>query len=188
MNEEEAWRYADELRDRVRPPEFPDRWFDVTSYGGGEQWTEAFRAAIEACHEAGGGHVRVPPGTYPTGAIHLLSNVDLHVEPGATILFSTDPADYLPVVHTRFSAIECYNYSPSSTPTARRTSRSPARAPSTARPGPSTGGRGWARRSSATARACRTRPATGPNCSAWRRRAYRSRSASSGPDTTSGPT
>ncbi|MGW4792130.1 glycoside hydrolase family 28 protein, partial [Nonomuraea sp. NPDC004297] len=76
MNEEEAWRYADELRERVRPPEFPDRWFDLTDFGGGETWTEAFRAAIETCHEAGGGHVRVPPGTYPTGAIHLLSNVD----------------------------------------------------------------------------------------------------------------
>ncbi|MFI6740091.1 glycoside hydrolase family 28 protein [Nonomuraea sp. NPDC050451] len=113
MNEEEAWRYADELRERVRPPQFPDRWFDLTEFGGsGSPWTGAFHAAIEACHKAGGGHVRVPPGTYPTGAIHLLSNVDLHVEAGATILFSTDPADYLPAVYTRFSAIECYNYSP----------------------------------------------------------------------------
>jgi polygalacturonase len=41
---------------------------------------------------AGGGHVVIPAGgTFLTGAIHLLSNVDLHVEQNATILFSQNP-------------------------------------------------------------------------------------------------
>jgi len=52
--------------------------------------TAAFAAAIAACHRAGGGHVIVPAGTFLTGAIHLLSNVDLHVGTGATVLFSQD--------------------------------------------------------------------------------------------------
>jgi polygalacturonase len=41
----------------------------------------------------------------------LLSKVDLHLEEGATLRFSTDPADYLPVVRTRWQAVEVYNYS-----------------------------------------------------------------------------
>jgi polygalacturonase len=38
----------------------------------------------------------VPPGQFFTGAIHLLSDVDLHLEAGSTILFSQDPNAYLP--------------------------------------------------------------------------------------------
>jgi polygalacturonase len=46
-----------------------------------------------------------------TGAIHLRSNVDLHVMKEATILFSTDPEKYLPPVFSR-DAAEMMNYSP----------------------------------------------------------------------------
>jgi polygalacturonase len=87
----------------------------VTDFGakeGGEICTEAFRKAIAVCHHAGGGRVLVPKGTYVSGAIHLLSNVELHLAEGATILFSTNPKDFLPVVHTRYEGSELYNYSP----------------------------------------------------------------------------
>jgi polygalacturonase len=88
----------------------------VTRFGavgdGTTKNTEAFAAAITACHRSGGGHVVVPAGTFLTGAIHLLSNVDLHVAKGATILFSQDPNDYLPVVFTRWQGVELMNYSP----------------------------------------------------------------------------
>jgi polygalacturonase len=40
------------------------------------------------------------------------SNVNLYLEKGAVLRFSTQPADYLPVVFTRWEGIECYNYSP----------------------------------------------------------------------------
>jgi polygalacturonase len=99
----------------VRRTWFPPRTFPVTRFGakgdGTTKNTAAF-AAITACHRAGGGHVVVPPGTFLTGAIHLLSNVELHVESGATILFSQDPDDYLPVVFTRWQGVELMNYSP----------------------------------------------------------------------------
>ncbi|MGD8519345.1 MAG: glycoside hydrolase family 28 protein, partial [Anaerolineae bacterium] len=74
--------------------------------------TEAIGQAIKACHEEGGGTVSVPPGTWLTGPIHLRSNVNLRVEEGALVRFSTRFADYLPVVFTRWEGVECYNYSP----------------------------------------------------------------------------
>jgi polygalacturonase len=107
---------ANQILAAVRRPRFPGRFFPVTRFGavgdGVTKDTAAFAAAISACSWSGGGHVTVPPGQYLTGAIHLLSNVDLHVEAGATILFSQDPADYLPAVFTRWQGIELMNYSP----------------------------------------------------------------------------
>src|SRR5579875_440544 len=107
---------ADRIVASVRRPWFPPRVFRVTDFGaagdGTTKSTAAFAAAIAACHRSGGGHVVVPAGSFLTGAIHLLSNVDLHLTPGATILFSQDPDDYLPVVFTRWQGIELMNYSP----------------------------------------------------------------------------
>ena len=111
-----VWRQAGRILARVKPPKFPNRTFDITKYGavkgGTTKCTDAIRKAIKACNAAGGGHVVVPAGTFLTGAIHLLSNVDLHLEKGATLAFSQDPNDYLPVVYTRWQGIELMNYSP----------------------------------------------------------------------------
>ncbi|SEF82880.1 Pectate lyase superfamily protein [Nonomuraea solani] len=111
-----AWSRVPQIRRRIRPPRFPGRKFPVTSYGavgdGTVKCTDAFRQAIEACAAAGGGRVLVPAGTYLTGAVHLADNVDLHLEEGATLRFSRDPADYLPAVFTRYEGIELMNYSP----------------------------------------------------------------------------
>jgi polygalacturonase len=101
------------VRSRIRPPRFPDARFPITAYGVTPQSaTEGISRAVRACHQAGGGHVVVPPGVWQTGAIDLLSGVDLHLEEGSTLRFSTDPADYLPVVRTRWQGVEVYNYSP----------------------------------------------------------------------------
>ena len=100
------------VRSRIRPPRFRDAWFPITEYGATPQdATVGINAAIRACHDAGGGHVVVPPGVWNTGAIHLLSRVDLHLQEGSTLRFSTDPADYLPVVRTRWQSVEVWNYS-----------------------------------------------------------------------------
>jgi polygalacturonase len=112
----DPWQYADELRQRIRAPEFPDRDFLVTEYGAraddNTDCTNAINDAIRTCSEAGGGRVVVPAGEYRTGAVHLLSNVNLHVAEGATLSFYTDPERYLPVVFTRFEGTEYMNYSP----------------------------------------------------------------------------
>ena len=101
---------------RIKPPVFPKRDFLITKFGAKADETtdstEAFQKAIAACNNAGGGRVVVPSGTFLTGAIHLKSNVNLHVSPGATIKFSKNPGDYLPVVFTRWEGTELMNYSP----------------------------------------------------------------------------
>jgi polygalacturonase len=110
-----ADRLAGRIRGAVRRPAFPRRDFPVTRFGavadGSTDATAAFAAAIDACTQAGGGRVTVPAGTYLTGAIRLRSNVELHLERGSTVKFSTDPAAY-PVVYCRWQGIELMNYSP----------------------------------------------------------------------------
>jgi lysophospholipase L1-like esterase len=104
------------ILERIKPPVFPKRDFLLTRYGavgdGQKDCTEGFRKAIDACHQAGGGRVVVPAGSFLTGPIHLKSNVNLHILAGATIKFSQDPAQYLPLVFTRFEGMELMNYSP----------------------------------------------------------------------------
>ena len=111
-----AWAQVPAILERIQPPKFPNRKFPVTQYGGvGDGVTDctaAFRKAIDACNDAGGGVVVVSSGTYLTGAIHLKSNVDLYVKEGAIIRFSADPKKYLPPVFARYEGTEVMNYSP----------------------------------------------------------------------------
>lgn len=97
---------------RIKAPTFPDRDFPITDFGAkeGADSSAAITAAIAAANKAGGGRVVVPPGQWKTGAIHLKSNVNLHVSKGATLNFSTNPADY-PIVRTRWEGVELMNYS-----------------------------------------------------------------------------
>ncbi|WP_433170307.1 glycoside hydrolase family 28 protein [Actinoallomurus sp. CA-150999] len=113
---DDPWSVADRIVRTTPRPRIPNRRVDVTKYGavgdGKTDCTKAFAAAIGDLAGKGGGRVVVPPGRYLTGSIHWESRIDLHVEKGATIAFSTDPAAYLPVVYTRDGGIECMNYSP----------------------------------------------------------------------------
>jgi len=77
-------------------------------------YTAVFKAAIAEAHAVGtGAKVIVPPGTYYTGAIHLLSNVNLVVEEGATIMFlRIITQEFYPIVLQQFEGQDIYNYSP----------------------------------------------------------------------------
>ncbi|MGB6200087.1 MAG: glycoside hydrolase family 28 protein, partial [Candidatus Acidiferrales bacterium] len=70
--------------------------FDVKAFGatgdGKTIDTQAINNAIDAASSAGGGTVRFPAGTYASFSIHLKSNVQLYIGPGATILAAETPA------------------------------------------------------------------------------------------------
>lgn len=112
----EGWDAADQILKRVVPPDFPDREYNIVSFGAVADsvtdCTESIRAAIKKCSDDGGGRVIIPEGVYLTGAIHLKSNVNLNLLKNATLLFIRDPNNYLPAVHTRFEGYDLMNYSP----------------------------------------------------------------------------
>ncbi len=147
----DPWRLAQAITARLSQPlRFPNRDFDVTTYGakpcalvqvtGWKAKDEqgpvntpakdavdcyaAFKAAIEACHAAGGGRVLIPAGNWHcAGPVVLLSNVHVHLQKGAQIYFSPNPADYArhgpydcgangKLVISRWQSNDCLNYSP----------------------------------------------------------------------------
>ena len=112
----QGWDEYPAILKRISPPAFPQKDFIITKYGAvGDDKTDctsAFKKAIEKCNAAGGGRVVVPKGVYLTGALRLLSNVNLYISKGAVVKFYTDPRKYLPVVYARWEGVECMNYSP----------------------------------------------------------------------------
>ena len=114
--ETSEWAQVPEILARIAPPKFPARDFVITQFGavadGKTDSSKAVRRAVDACARAGGGRVVVPAGEFLTGAIHLQSHVELHLETNAVLKFSTDPKAYLPAVFTRFEGTECWNLSP----------------------------------------------------------------------------
>jgi len=78
----------------VTLPSIPNNYVELTQYGaigdGETVCTDAFAKAMEALDQMGGGHLVVPAGIWLTGPIQFASRVDLHVERGALVLFTTD--------------------------------------------------------------------------------------------------
>jgi len=111
-----AWATVPSILANIVPPKFPHHDFIITNYGavadGVTDNSEAFRKAIDACSQSGGGRVVVPAGTFLTGAIHLENNVNLHLEEKALVRFTTNTDAYLPAVFTRYEGTEVMNYSP----------------------------------------------------------------------------
>ena len=113
-----GWEKLDSIKSRIVPPSFAHKDFSIKDYGAGTDSTAdalpAIKKAIDAASQhPGGGRVVVPAGVYLVkGPIHLKSHVELHLDKGSRIKFSTDAADYLPVVHTRYEGIGMMSYSP----------------------------------------------------------------------------
>jgi len=76
------------------------RVYDARDYGakgdGIELDTAALNQAVEACANAGGGQVLLPPGQYLSGTVHLRSHVTFFLSAGATLMGTTNLADYKP--------------------------------------------------------------------------------------------
>lgn len=111
------WAIAEKVVAEIQAPRIPDRRYVITDFGataGGETDARpAIMAAIEKAAREGGGRVVIPAGVWLSrGPVHLESRIELHVAEGATLRFGPDPADYLPVVLTRWEGTELYGYSP----------------------------------------------------------------------------
>jgi len=71
----------------------------------------AIQSVIEACAARGGGTVYLPAGRYLAGSLFLRDNISLHLDSGAVILGSENPADY-PIVHNRWEGKHQDTYAP----------------------------------------------------------------------------
>jgi len=114
--EKDSWKAIYRMTAQLQDPQFPDKIYNVIDFGakgdGKTKNTTAINAAITKCSAEGGGRVLITNGDFLTGAIHMKSNVELHIDANAVLRFSTDPKDYLPLVRTRWEGDDCYNYSP----------------------------------------------------------------------------
>jgi polygalacturonase len=112
-----AWEECAKIEKQIKKTSFPQRTFVITDFGAkagneAEPCHDAINLAIVKCNQAGGGTVVVPKGVFYTGPITLKSNVNLHLEEGATLKFSTDQKLYFPAVLTRWEGLDCWNAHP----------------------------------------------------------------------------
>ncbi|MDH6311949.1 hypothetical protein M2137_000712 [Parabacteroides sp. PFB2-10] len=96
--------------DQVGAHAYPgDELFKANDYGAVNDSTilstAAIQAAIDACHQKGGGTVAFEPGAYLTGALFVRSGVNLQIGEGVTLLASTN-IDHYPESMTRIAGIE----------------------------------------------------------------------------------
>ena len=105
-----------EVEHSISTPILYNKVYDITRYGASTTADaahnqRAINRAIERCSKAGGGQVVIPAGTWHTGALRLLSHVNLVVSQGAHVCFSADTRLY-PLVTTRWEGLDLINYSP----------------------------------------------------------------------------
>ena len=65
----------------------------------------AIQRAIDEAHQAGGGTVSLEPGVYPSGTLHLKSNVELHLPAGSRIQGYPRPELYEDFCDPGFDAV-----------------------------------------------------------------------------------
>jgi len=78
----------------VQLPKFKTDTLNIANFGAipntNKLCTKAINDAIASCSKSGGGVVVIPSGMWTTGPIYMKSNVNLHTENGAYILFTSD--------------------------------------------------------------------------------------------------
>ena len=89
----------------VPQPTFPAFTVSITDFGavgdGQTLNTLAIAAAIDKVTAKGGGKVVIPRGLWLTGPIILKNNINLSIEEGALVIFSSDK-DLYPLIETSF--------------------------------------------------------------------------------------
>ncbi len=84
---------------------------EFRQYVKGEDWTDAFKKAIEHLDGQGGGTLYVPAGSYSTHSIQLRSDMTLYLDSGAILNFTDDVENY-EVISMEFEGIAGSMYMP----------------------------------------------------------------------------
>lgn len=82
----------------VELPSFKDKNYNILDFGAKSDIEfnnkKAIQEAIDTCSNNGGGIVIIPNGFYLTGPIELKSNVNLHLDDNAYVLFTKSKEEY----------------------------------------------------------------------------------------------
>jgi polygalacturonase len=82
----------------IKTPVFKKDTINILSFGAKADGitlnTKSINEAIIACSNKGGGVVLIPRGLWLTGPVELKSNVNLHLERDALLLFTADKSQY----------------------------------------------------------------------------------------------
>ncbi len=79
----------------------------------GEDYRLRLQERIDSLSRQGGGRVLVEAGEHLLkGPIHLRSNIELHLDPAARLVFADDPELYKPAVLSTWEGVECKMLSP----------------------------------------------------------------------------
>lgn len=111
---QDAWETTyKQIEARIVAPTFREKCYkaSVKQANSARKNQKAINSAIARCSKAGGGKVVIPKGKYMTGAITLLSGVNLVIDEGAELVFAFD-RDLYPNVVTRWEGLDIINYQP----------------------------------------------------------------------------
>ena len=101
-------KFAFELP-KIYTPHFKKDTFNILNYGavadGLTLNSVAINKTIEACAAKGGGTVVIPRGSFVTGPIVMKSNINLHLDKGALLLYTSDFNQY-PLVISTFEGVD----------------------------------------------------------------------------------
>jgi hypothetical protein len=103
------------ITQKIRKPSFPlrERTLDVRALSDPYDARMVVQNAIDEFARDGGGIIRLAKGEWDLrGPLRLKSNIRLHLEDEAKLIFSDDPDHYLPPVLTRWEGTETFGYSP----------------------------------------------------------------------------
>ena len=112
--QQDAWNTVyKQIESRIKAPEFKNKTYKaaVKQNNSAKQNQQIINKTIAKCSKAGGGKVVIPAGKYQTGAITLMSNVNLCIEKDAELVFAFDRSLY-PLVYTRWEGLDLWNYQP----------------------------------------------------------------------------
>jgi len=112
--QQDAWNTVyKQIESRIKAPEFKNKTYKaaVKQKNSAKQNQQIINKTIAKCSKAGGGKVVIPAGKYQTGAITLMSNVNLCIEKDAELVFAFDRSLY-PLVYTRWEGLDLWNYQP----------------------------------------------------------------------------